>query len=31
MNQRHLQNLYYLSVDVSLMVENVTPGKDGTD
>ena len=30
MNQRHFQNTSYLSVNVNLMVENVTRDKNGT-
>lgn len=30
MNQRHLQNISHLSVDVNLMVGNVTQGRNGT-
>ena len=30
MNQRHLQNISHVSVDVSLIVENVTQSKNET-
>ena len=28
MNQEHSQNVSHVSIDVNLMVENVTPGKN---